>query len=73
MTLSTSEYGKPPTDLDECNGHADKERGYHYHVTAKFPYIIGGYMGVQLARGGTNVSLVARGAHLSAIRANVSL
>ena len=31
---------------------------------------IGGYMGVQLARGGTNVSLVARGAHLSAIRAN---
>jgi 2-dehydropantoate 2-reductase len=31
---------------------------------------IGGYIGVQLARGGANVSLVARGAHLSAIRAN---
>jgi hypothetical protein len=21
--------GKPPADLDECNGHSDKERGYH--------------------------------------------
>ena len=29
---------------------------------------IGGYMGVQLARGGADVSLVARGSHLSAIR-----
>ncbi|HLJ95172.1 MAG TPA: YHYH protein [Gemmataceae bacterium] len=40
------EGGKPPTDLDECNGHSDKERGYHYHVTAKFPYILGAYRGV---------------------------
>jgi len=40
------EDGKPPTDLDECNGHSDKERGYHYHVTAKFPYIVGAYKGV---------------------------
>src|SRR6266567_649856 len=31
---------------------------------------IGGYMGVQLARGGADVSLVARGAHLSAMRTN---
>jgi len=38
--------GKPPTDLDECNGHTDSTRGYHYHVTDKFPYIIGGYRGV---------------------------
>ncbi len=38
--------GKPPTDLDECNGHEDKERGYHYHVTAKFPYLVGAYRGV---------------------------
>lgn len=38
--------GKPPTDLDECNGHSDPVRGYHYHVTNKFPYIIGGYRGV---------------------------
>jgi hypothetical protein len=38
--------GKPPADLDECNGHEDKEHGYHYHVTSKFPYIIGGYRGV---------------------------
>lgn len=40
------ENGKPPTDLDECNGHTDATRGYHYHVTDKFPYILGGYHGV---------------------------
>jgi hypothetical protein len=38
--------GKPPTDLDECNGHSDSERGYHYHATAGFPYLIGSYKGV---------------------------
>jgi hypothetical protein len=38
--------GKPPGDLDDCNGHSDKERGYHYHVTVKFPYLLGGYRGV---------------------------
>jgi hypothetical protein len=38
--------GKPPADLDECNGHSDPVRGYHYHVTNKFPYILGGYHGV---------------------------
>lgn len=38
--------GKAPADLDECNGHTDATRGYHYHVTNKFPYIIGGYRGV---------------------------
>lgn len=38
--------GKPPTDLDECNGHWDSVRGYHYHVTRTFPYILGGYHGV---------------------------
>jgi hypothetical protein len=32
--------------LDECNGHSDESRGYHYHVTpGKFPYITGGYFG----------------------------
>lgn len=41
-----SENGKPPTDLDECNGHSDSERGYHYHATAEYPYIIGAYHGV---------------------------
>ena len=48
--------GKPPTDLDSCNGHTDATRGYHYHVTNKFPYILGGYHGVvdssNLDRGG---------------------
>ncbi len=37
--------GKPPTDLDECNGHTDKTRGYHYHASTKFPYLIGAYRG----------------------------
>jgi hypothetical protein len=40
------ENGKPPTDLDDCNGHTDVIRGYHYHVTANFPYILGAYKGV---------------------------
>ena len=31
---------------------------------------IGGYLGLCLAQGGAEVSLVARGAHLEAIRAN---
>jgi hypothetical protein len=34
------------TPLNEFNGHADQERGWHYHVTpGKFPYILGGYWG----------------------------
>ena len=41
-----SEAGKTPTDLDECNGHTDAVHGYHYHVTRKFPYILGAYRGV---------------------------
>ncbi|HZZ28045.1 MAG TPA: YHYH protein, partial [Pirellulales bacterium] len=40
------EDGKPPTDLDECNGHTDSVRGYHYHVTANYPYILGAYHGI---------------------------
>lgn len=24
--------GNEPTDLDECRGHYDEIRGYHYHV-----------------------------------------
>lgn len=40
------EDGKAPKDLDPCNGHTDSKLGYHYHVNATFPYIIGGYRGV---------------------------
>jgi hypothetical protein len=40
------EDGSPPKDLDACNGHIDQERGYHYHVTSAFPYILGAYRGV---------------------------
>jgi len=32
--------------LDNCNGHSDVERGYHYHVSPDtFPYLWGGYRG----------------------------
>lgn len=24
--------GNPPADLDECGGHSDEKRGYHYHA-----------------------------------------
>jgi hypothetical protein len=40
------EDGQSAKDLDECNGHIDKVRGYHYHVTKKFPYVLGAYRGV---------------------------
>ncbi|MBT8207906.1 MAG: YHYH protein [Acidimicrobiia bacterium] len=30
----TSEDGSVPTDLDECGGHSDGIRGYHYHAGA---------------------------------------
>jgi len=26
--------GHGPSDLDDCGGHADEERGYHYHAGA---------------------------------------
>ncbi len=41
---------KPPTDLDECNGHEDAARGYHYHASATYPYLIGAYRGTPDAR-----------------------
>ncbi len=28
------ESGNEPTDLDDCRGHYDEVRGYHYHVDA---------------------------------------
>jgi len=51
------EYAAGVGDLDECNGHTDDVRGYHYHVSGKFPYILGGYRGAversNLDRAGT--------------------
>ena len=40
------EDGKPPKDLDDCNGHIDAVRGYHYHATAGYPYLVGAFRGV---------------------------
>ena len=28
----TDDEGIEPADLDECRGHSDDDRGYHYHV-----------------------------------------
>ncbi len=39
------ENGQPPKDLDQCNGHTDSERDYHYHTTEKFPFVLGCYRG----------------------------
>ena len=32
-------------NLDGSHGHSDDLRGYHYHVTSDFPYILGSYKG----------------------------
>ena len=37
--------GSPPTDLDECGGHTDSVRGYHYHFQSEFPFTLGCYRG----------------------------
>lgn len=43
--------------LDALNGHSDPERGYHYHVSATFPYIIGGYRGTPDTRNNNMLSI----------------
>ncbi|PRQ03838.1 hypothetical protein ENSA5_12070 [Enhygromyxa salina] len=30
----SDEYGVEPDDLDECRGHSDESRGYHYHAAS---------------------------------------
>ena len=47
--------GRAPTNLDACNGHfgptPDHPEGvYHYHATARFPYLLGCYAGVPTAQ-----------------------
>lgn len=37
--------GTLPRELDSCNGHADADGVYHYHLTARFPYVMGCYRG----------------------------
>jgi YHYH protein len=34
MYAQLNQDGKEPTDLDECRGHTDTTRGYHYHVAS---------------------------------------
>lgn len=40
-----SEHPGDNTFLDECNGHTGPDGKYHYHVTDKFPYVLGCYRG----------------------------
>jgi len=49
--------GRPPTNLDECNGHfgptpREPDGEYHYHMTTEFPFILGCYSGNVTLRGG---------------------
>lgn len=30
--------GEPPTTLDKCSGHNHEPAGYHYHLSADYPY-----------------------------------
>lgn len=43
---TTEDTGKMASGLDSCNGHEDSVRGYHYHATKKYPYLLGCYRGV---------------------------
>jgi hypothetical protein len=59
--LSTT--GDGPPALDVCNGHEDRVRGYHYHVTpGRFPYILGGYAGVPEPSNGRGLRRAGTGA-----------
>jgi hypothetical protein len=38
--------GRPPADLDDCNGHVDTDHPYyHYHATTSYPYLVGCFRG----------------------------
>ena len=37
--------GQTPGNLDKCNGHLDPKRGYHYHTSSGFPFVLGCYRG----------------------------
>lgn len=43
---TTEADGSAVRPLDEWNGHADPDDGYHYHGTTSYPYINGGLVGV---------------------------
>jgi hypothetical protein len=43
--------GNEPKDLDEFNGRTEKDGGYRYYSTRKYPYVMGGMRGVVAVRG----------------------
>ena len=47
----TEPDGSPVASLDECHGHATGI-GYHYHGDTKYPYVMAGFHGEVVERGG---------------------
>ena len=41
----TEPDGSQPKNLDAINGHDHDGLGYHYHVSSRWPYILGGFKG----------------------------
>lgn len=63
LARDLSAQGEGPPALDVCNGHEDRMRGYHYHVTpGRFPYILGGYAGVPEASNSRGLRRAGTGA-----------
>jgi phosphatidylethanolamine-binding protein (PEBP) family uncharacterized protein len=48
----TDPGGASPGKLDECNGHTIDQLGYHYHASATYPYVNGGFHGEVTERDG---------------------
>ncbi len=47
----TEPDGSPVGKLDECHGHTTN-LGYHYHAATKYPYVMSGFHGEVVERGG---------------------
>ena len=56
---------KIPTDLDACNGHEHGLIGYHYHVTKKYPYILGCYTGIVESSNLDQAAMKNTGGHIN--------
>src|ERR1700730_1853196 len=70
QALPRGELAVPDRLLARRSGSVPPAAGESLRICVFGAGATGGYMGVQLARGGADVSLVARGAHLEAIRSH---
>lgn len=48
----TEPSGTKPEGLDRWNGHETAELGYHYHASATYPFVNGGFHGIVTEREG---------------------